>query len=154
MENSSDSTEIFSSRFKTIYVFFLIMVCLTVVFGTTVYNMRQTEKKFAAQYRHYNRLQEEFNQHPVTRWKQQIVHNEKTITVLEKQLRDMARFYNQEEIDRLKLENEELRRQIEEKREEWEALKERLNDAKEELESIKKRMYPNRAEAIIKEQGG
>ncbi|MDO8127439.1 MAG: hypothetical protein Q6359_09470, partial [Candidatus Brocadiales bacterium] len=88
----------------------------------------------------YEGFKKEFDSHPVTKWKQEVDRNKKAIAILDKQLRDMVRFENEEQIEELRLANEELQKKIEAKKDEWEVLKKKVDDAKERLESLKKQL--------------
>ncbi len=134
------------------FIFLLIPVYGSPLFAGDMDNLAEVEKEFIAQYKRYDKLKEEFNLHPVTKWKQEIARNEKAIAILEKQLRDMVRFENEEQIEELKRDNKELQKKIHRKKEEWEALKKKLDDAKKQLESLRKQLGATRAEEIVKGQ--
>ncbi|MCP4365868.1 MAG: hypothetical protein GY800_11305 [Planctomycetes bacterium] len=98
--------------------------------------------QYREQLKSYQRLKREFDRHPVTKWKGEIAGNKKALAVLDKQLRDMIRFENEEQIEQLRQENRELRKKIDTKKKEWEALSDRLEAARKRLESLEKQIGP------------
>ncbi|MHC4358461.1 MAG: hypothetical protein ACYSTQ_06655 [Planctomycetota bacterium] len=98
--------------------------------------------QYKEQLKSYQRLKMEFDRHPVTRWEGEIAGNKKALAVLDKQLRDMIRFENKEEIEQLRQENRELRKKIDTKKKEWEALSDRVEVARKRLESLEKQIGP------------
>lgn len=98
--------------------------------------------QYREQLKSYQRLKREFDRHPVTRWKGEITGNKKALAVLDKQLRDMIRFENEEQIEQLRQENRKLRKKINTKKKEWEALGDRLEAARKRLESLEKQIGP------------
>jgi transketolase len=134
-------------------VFSSICIALLVIFhGSPIFagdmdnteKQTETEKELIEQYERqqglYEKLQKEFDNHPVTKWKQEVDRNKKAIAILDKQLRDMVRFENEEQIEELRRNNEELQKKIETKKDEREILKKKVDDAKERLESLKKQL--------------
>ena len=137
--------------FLSLCISLLVPRCDSPLFaGDTDNTEKQTEaeKELIEQYEKQQRLYEgfkkEFDSHPVTKWKQEVDRNKKAIAVLDKQLRDMVRFENEEQIEELRLANGELQKKIETKKDEWEALKKKVDDAKERMEFLKKQLGPKR----------
>ncbi|MFQ5957034.1 MAG: coiled-coil domain-containing protein [Candidatus Brocadiales bacterium] len=131
---------------------FLILICGSPLLAKDVDNLAKIEKEFIAQHSLYNKMQKEFDRHPVTKWRREIARNKKAIAILEKQLRDMVRFENEEQIEELRQENKKLQKQIDTKRKEWEALVKKRDAAKKQLESLKKQLGPARVEKILKDR--
>ncbi|MFQ5862296.1 MAG: coiled-coil domain-containing protein [Candidatus Brocadiales bacterium] len=146
-------SEVSSLRFISLcFIFLLVQVCGSPLFAGDTDKLTEIEKEFIAQHRLYGELEKKFDHHPVTKWRREIARNKRAIAVLEKQLRDMVRFENEEQIEELKRENKKLQKQIETKKEEWEALGKKFNAAKKHLKSLKKQLDPTRAEEILKDQ--
>ncbi len=98
--------------------------------------------QYKEQLKSYQQLKREFDRHPVTKWKGEIAGNKKALAVLDKQLRDMIRFENEEQIEQLRQENRELQKKINTKKKEWEALSDGLEAARKRLESLEKQIGP------------
>jgi chromosome segregation ATPase len=120
---------------------FLVLSCSDVPAAEGAENAEK-QVEYREQLKSYQRLKGEFDRHPVTRWKGEIAGNKKALAVLDKQLRDMIRFENEEQIEQLRQENRELRKKIGTKKKEWEALSDRLEAARKRLESLEKQIGP------------
>ncbi len=132
------SLRIFSHRqvsLKSLSFIFLVLSCSNQLVAEGAENIEE-QVEYREQLKSYERLKKEFDRHPVTKWRQEIASNKKAIAVLDKQLRDMVRFENEEQIEELRQENRELRKKIGTKKKEWEALNDRLTIAKKRLESL------------------
>ncbi len=125
-------------------LFFSVFLVLSCSNPLSAEGAENTEKQveYREQLRSYQRLKREFDRHPVTRWKGEITRNKKAIAMLDKQLRDMIRFENEEQIEQLRQENRKLRKKINTKKKEWEALGDRLEAARKRLESLEKQIGP------------